>query len=186
MKKETILFLVIAFGAGLLLSAIYLNVSKSQPEIQQAPSQGTLPEFGLQQHIKTLEDLLASDPSNRQASVQLGHRYFDSNNPMKAIEAYDKALEIDGNDPDVLTDQAIMFRQLGWYEKAIETFRQAQAVNPQHANSVFNMGIVYSQDLGDLEKAKEAFNRFLVLVPSGPAADRAREIIEHMEAGGHQ
>ena len=103
---------------------------------------------------------------------------------MKAIEAYDKALAIDANDPDVLTDQAIMFRQLGWYEKAIETFQQANKLNPNHSNSLFNMGIVYMQDLRDNEKAKEVFRRFLDLVPSGPSADRARKMIEHME-GGH-
>ncbi len=41
------------------------------------------------------------------------------------------------------------------------------------------------QDLGDNEKAKEAFNRFLELVPTGPSADSARKMIEHMD-GGHQ
>ena len=47
------------------------------------------------------------------------------------------------------------------------------------------MGLVYMQDLGDNEKAKDAFHRFLVLVPSGPSADRARRMIQHME-GKHK
>ena len=78
-----------------------------------------------------------------------------------------------------------MFRQLGWYEKAIETFQKANKLNPKHANSLFNMGIVYMQDLRENEKAKEVLRRFLDLAPSGPSADRARNMIEHME-GGHQ
>ncbi len=184
MKKGTILLIVITFVAGLLASMIFSNVKKSQPEGQQAINQQPAPSVDLQQQIKTLEEILAKEPKNRQAWVQLGHSYFDTKNPMKAIEAYDKALAIDGNDPDVLTDQAIMFRQLGWYEKAIETFQQANKLNPSHANSLFNMGIVYMQDLGDNEKAKEVFRRFLDLVPSGPSADSARKMIEHME-GGH-
>ena len=185
MKKGTIVLIVIAFVAGLLVSVIFSNVKKNQPEGTQTTSQQLAPSVDFQQKIKTLEGIVAKDPSNRQAWVQLGHSYFDTKNPMKAIEAYDKALAIDGNDPDVLTDQAIMFRQLGWYEKAIETFQQANKLNPKHVNSLFNMGIVYMQDLGDNEKAKAALNRFLELVPSGPSAERARSMIAHME-GGHQ
>ena len=184
MKKGTILLIVITFVAGLLVSVIFSNVNKSRPEGPQAINQQTAPSVDLQQQIKTLEALLAKDPSNRQAWVQLGHSYFDSKNPMKAIEAYDKALAIDGNDPDVLTDQGIMYRQIGWYEKAIEAFQQANQLNPKHVNSLFNMGLVYMQDLGENEKAKAEFQRFLELVPTGPSADRARNMIEHME-GGH-
>jgi cytochrome c-type biogenesis protein CcmH/NrfG len=184
MKKGTILLIVIAFVAGLLVAIIFSNANKSQPESQQAINQQPAPSVNLQQQIKTLEEILVKDPNNRKAWVQLGHSYFDTKNPMKAIEAYDKALAIDGNDPDVLTDQAIMYRQLGWFEKAIETFQQANKLNPKHANSIFNMGIVYMQDLGENEKAKEAFRRFLELVPSGPSAESARKMIEHME-GGH-
>ena len=184
MKKGTIVLIVIAFVAGLLVSVMFSNVNNSQPESQQTINQQSTPSVDFQQQIKALEEILAKDPNNRQAWVQLGHSYFDSKNPMKAIEAYDKALALDDNDPDVLTDQAIMFRQLGWYEKSIETFQQANRLNPKHANSLFNMGLVYMQDLGENERAKEAFNRFLELVPSGPSADRARKMIEHME-GGH-
>lgn len=183
MKKGTILLIVIALVAGILVFVIVSNINKDQPEVKQAMDQQSAPSVDLQQQIKTLEAFLVKNPMNRQAWVQLGHRYFDSNNPIKAIEAYDKALEIDGNDPDVLTDQAIMFRQLGWHEKAIETFQQANTLNPKHSNSLFNMGLVYSQDLGDKEKAKVALARFLELVPSGPSADRAREMIEHMDNG---
>jgi cytochrome c-type biogenesis protein CcmH/NrfG len=187
MKKETILLIVIAFVAGLLVAVIFANINNSQPASEQIANQQPAqpaPSVDFQQQIKTLEAIVAEDPANRQAWVQLGHRYFDAKNPMKAIEAYDKALAIDGNDPDVLTDQAIMFRQLGWYEKAIETFQQANKLNPEHGNSLFNMGIVYMQDLGDNEKAIEAFRRFLVLVPTGPSADRAKRMIAHMD-GGH-
>ena len=184
MKKETILLIVIAFVAGLLVAVIFANINNSQPASEQIANQQPAPSVDFQQQIKTLEAIVAEDSANRQAWVQLGHRYFDAKNPIKAIEAYDKALDIDGNDPDVLTDQAIMFRQLGWYEKAIETFQQANKLDPKHVNSLFNLGIVYMQDLGDYEKAKAALRRFLELVPSGPSADRAKRMIAHME-GGH-
>jgi tetratricopeptide (TPR) repeat protein len=102
---------------------------------------------------------------------------------MKAIEAYDEALKIDGNDPDILTDQGTMYRRVGWLDKAINNFIKANQLNPQHLNSLFNMGIVYSQDLGEKQKADEAWNRFLELNPTGQAADKVRTMLDHMWNG---
>jgi tetratricopeptide (TPR) repeat protein len=184
MKKGTVLLVVFAFVAGILVTVILSNLNKISPNNQQPVSQQATQSIDHQQRIKALEEIVAREPNNRRAWVELGHSYFDSKDPMKAIEAYDKALALDSNDADVLTDQAIMYRQLGWYEKAIEGFKKANNLNPQHTNSLFNMGIVYMQDLGENEKAKEAFQKFLELVPSGPPAESARRMIEHME-GGH-
>ena len=181
MKKEAILLVVVALIVGLLSGLIITNANKKMPvenrDVAATSSIDTL------QHIEHLKDLVAKEPGNRNAWVQLGHSYFDFNQPMKAIDSYDKALEIDGNDPDVLTDQGTMYRRVGWFDKAINNFIKANQLNPQHLNSLFNMGIVYSQDLGEKQKADEAWNRFLQLNPTGKAADRVRTMLDHMWNG---
>ena len=53
----------------------------------------------------------------------------------------------------------------------------------QHLNSLYNLGIVYSQDLGEKQKADEAWNRFLELNPTGQAADKVRTMLDHMWNG---
>jgi cytochrome c-type biogenesis protein CcmH/NrfG len=181
MKKETILLVTVALIVGLLCGVIFTNANKKMPAANQITA--TASPIDSLQHIEHLKDLVAKEPGNRNAWVQLGHSYFDSNQPMKAIDAYDKALEIDGNDPDVLTDQGTMYRRVGWFDKAINNFIKANQLNPQHLNSLFNMGIVYSQDLGEKQQADEAWNRFLELNPTGQAADRVRTMLDHMWNG---
>ncbi len=181
MTKETILLAVVTLVIGILGGVIFTNFQKESATPRQAPAAASAVNY--QQNIKMLEGIVGKEPDNRNAWVQLGHNYFDSNQPIKAIEAYDKALEMDGNDPDVLTDQGIMYRRVGWFDKAIENFIKANKRNPRHENSLFNMGIVYSQDLGDKVKAEEAWNRYLELVPTGQGADKVRTMIDHMKNG---
>ncbi|SEA48590.1 Tetratricopeptide repeat-containing protein [Desulfuromusa kysingii] len=181
MKKETILLVVITMAIGILSGVIFTNAKKhTGTENQQfAP----VPVIDYQQKINNLQAFLTKEPTNRNAWVQLGHNYFDSNQPMKAIEAYDKALEIDSHDANVLTDQGIMYRRLGWFDKAIENFKQANTLDPRHVQSLFNLGIVYRDDLGDRDKAKEVWTTYLEISPIGNEADRVRNMIDHMENG---
>ena len=185
MKKETILLVVITLAIGALGGIIYTNAQKdlSSGEQGQTFNPASAPPVDYQQQIKTLKEIVAREANNRQAWVQLGNNYFDSGDPMKAIDAYDKALKLDDKDPDVLTDQGIMYRRVGWFDKAVANFLKATELNPQHVNSLFNLGIVYSQDLGEKEKAKQVWARYLKLVPSGPGADRVRTMLDHLENG---
>ena len=181
-NKETVLFVVVALVIGLLVGVI---VSKGKDKSSSAPTiaapQGGAP-VNAQQNIKMLENLVATDPRNRNAWVELGNTYFDAQMPAKSVEAYAKALELSPNDPNVLTDQGIMFRQLGWFDKAIENFTKANAVDPRHVQSLFNLGIVYRHDLQDFVKATEIWKRYLELNPTGEAAERVRDEIRQMES----
>ncbi len=102
---------------------------------------------------------------------------------MNAIEDYDKALSLNGNDPDVLTDQGIMCRRVGWFGKAVETFENANDLNPLHIQSRYNLGIVYRDDLGDPIIAKEVWTKYMEFAPVGESSDQVRTMIDHMESG---
>jgi tetratricopeptide (TPR) repeat protein len=177
MKKETILIVVLTLIVGLLIGIL---VTKGGKKTGTAPAgaPATAPAVNYQQNIKMLEGIVAKDPANRNAWVELGHNYFDSDQPVKAIEAYDKALELDPSDPNVLTDQGVMFRRLGWFDRALENFKKAHELDPSHRQSLYNLGIVYRYDLQDFEKAREAWAKFLALSPSGPGSDQVRAELE--------
>ena len=181
MKKETILLIVICSVVGMLVGLIVSNSKDNSASATQVANPA--PAINYQQKIRALEEILAKEPENRKVWVELGHTYFDSDKPMKAIEAYDKALEMDGDDPDVLTDQGIMYRRFGWFDKAIDNFNKANALNPDHPQSLYNLGIVYRDGLQDTDKAKEAWTRYLQVVPSGPGADKVRTMLDHMVNG---
>lgn len=181
-NKETVLFVVVALIVGLLVGVI---VSKGKNKGSSAPSiaapQGGAP-VNAQQNIKMLENLVATDPRNRNAWVELGNTYFDAQMPAKSVEAYAKALELNPNDPNVLTDQGVMYRQLGWFDKAIENFTKANTLDPRHIQSLFNLGIVYRHDLQDYIKATEVWKKYLEVNPTGETADRVRAEIRQMES----
>ena len=118
------------------------------------------------------------EPNNRQAWVALGNEYFDADQPMDSIEAYQKALDLNAMDADVLTDQGVMFRRLGWFDRAVDNFTRANQANPSHATSLYNLGVTYRYDLQDFAKAEEAWTKFLAVSPTGPGSDRVRQELQ--------
>jgi len=177
---KTVFLVGVALIIGLLVG---LMVSKGKKEsVTPPPAASQAPPVNFQQNLGLLEDLVAKDPANRNAWVQLGHGYFDSDQYIKAVEAYNKALELDPNDPDILTDQGVMFRALGWYDKAVDNFVKANQLKPSHAQSLYNLGVVYRYDLQDLDKAREAWKKYLALNPVGPGAEQIRSEMEFLES----
>lgn len=182
MKKETVLLAVIALIVGLLVGLIVSKGGSRKAAVSGGSPQGQVPAAVDQQQTALLEGLVARDPKNRNAWVQLGNSYFDSDQAVKAVEAYGKALELDPNDPAVLTDQGVMFRRLGWYDRAVDNFRKAQEIDPSHLQSLFNLGVVYRYDLQDPAKAREAWTRYLQINPSGPGSDQIRAEMEKLNS----
>lgn len=183
MKKETILLVVISLIVGGLIAVIFTNMqNRSASSTGSAGAPAAAPAVNYQQQISMLEGIVAKEPANRNAWVQLGHNYFDSDQPMKAIEAYDKALELNANDSNILTDQGVMYRRLGWFDKAIKNFEQAYKLNPNHQQSLYNLGIVYRYDLQDFPKAIETWEKFLAINPGGAGAAQVRSELEFLKS----
>lgn len=184
MKIETVVFIVAALIVGVLSGVIYSNWSRdsAQPVATGGapPSGSGAPLVNFQQQIATLEAIVAREPDNRNAWVQLGNNFFGSDQPMKAIEAYERALELEPDDPNVITDQGTMFREVGWYDRAIANFQRAAELDPNHVQSRYNMGVVYRYDLQDFPRAIEVWESFLALNPGGNV-DQIRAEIDFMK-----
>lgn len=128
------------------------------------------------------EQVVAQDPKNAQAWIALGNDYFDTKQRQKAVDAYARALELRPNDPDVLTDQGVMYRELGQPEKAVANFQKASQLDPRHVQSVYNLGVVYAFDLKDREKALAAWRRVIAIDPRSPQAAQAQQAIADVQA----
>ncbi len=130
------------------------------------------------ERIRTLEQETARNPKDVEAWIQLGNDYFDTHQHQKSVDAYAKALALQPDNPNVLTDQGVMFKELRQFQKALENFQKASRLDPKHLQSLFNMGVVYAEDLDQPDKAIESWNRVITTDPSAPLAQQARQAIQ--------
>jgi tetratricopeptide (TPR) repeat protein len=193
MNRHTIIGLVV----GLILG-VFIGYQAGSSVTHGAPagaSQGmpTLPppmppagggDADTQARITMGQSIVARDPKNGQAWIQLGNDYFDSHQPQKAVEAYGRALELKPNDPDVLTDQGVMYRALGQFDQAISNFEKASRADPKHVQSLYNMGVVYLNDLKQPKKAVDAWRRVIQVAPQSEQAASARRGIDEIQGSG--
>lgn len=189
MKQENFVFVIVALLAGLLGGFLIFSVMNKNKGGAPPPAipmgSGSPADYSLR--IAEAEKIVAQDPKNYQVWVQLGNDYFDTDQPQKAVNAYAKALEIDQTQPntsDVLTDQGVMYRKMGLFDKAIANFEKASALNPKHAQSLYNLGIVYANDLKQKDKAIAAWQRYLALDAMSPKGQQVKAMMDDLKAGG--
>jgi len=184
LKKENLVFIVIALLAGLLGGYLIFSIGgqKAAPPPTSGIPLGSGSAADYRQRIATAEKIVSETPGNRQVWIQLGNDYFDTGQPQKAINAYSKALELNPNDPNVLTDQGVMYEQVKRFDLAIANFEKAQKIEPGHLQSQYNMGMVYAHDLHQNEKAIKAWTRYLQLDSTSPKAQQVKGLIEQLKA----
>lgn len=112
-----------------------------------------------QRRLADLETAAAKEPGNYALQVQVGNTAYDLEDWKKAVDAYERALTLQGGDPNVLTDLGVAYRNLGNGEKALGMFSQALAKDPKHWPAAFNQAIVWGIDRGDKARAKDILNK---------------------------
>ena len=110
--------------------------------------------------------------------MQLGNLYYDHRIYPEAIEYYTRALEVRPKDVNVRTDLGTAFWYSGFPEKAVAEYEKSLAVDPAHANTLFNLGIVRSEGLKDSAGAIAAWEKLLKTNPQHPEKQRVLDLIE--------
>lgn len=147
-----------------------------------APPASALGSFSAE--IRELKNIVDKDPTNHGAWTRLGNLYFDTDQFTDAIDAYTKALELEPQDPDVITDRAIMYRRIGDFEKAVSELKRAMAMDPKHLNAPLNLGVVLRYDLNDVPGAIQAWQAYLSRNPPAEMAEKIRREIESLKGQG--
>ena len=139
---------------------------------------------GAAQRIAITKQLLAQNPKDVQAWISLGNDYFDSHQHQAAIDAYANALALDPKNPDVLTDQGVMYREIGQSDKALANFLKANQIAPAHMQSLMNAGVVYAYDLKDSKRAEETWLKVIANDKTGRFAAQAGNAIAELRQRG--
>ena len=187
MKK---LFALIVFAAFSLLGCQQKDDSRPQfqpPVGQTGQAQqgsgpvGSGPIQGFDK-VKMLQDVVAKDPKNMNAWIELGNILMDSKKYAEAVEPYQKALEIDPKNVDVRVDMGTCMRGSGKPDMAIKEYKKALEYNPNHINANKNMAVVLAYDLKDGKQAVKYFEKALSLAPNAPDAAAIKAEIDKLKA----
>ncbi|OJV75574.1 MAG: hypothetical protein BGO34_01110 [Bacteroidia bacterium 44-10] len=106
-------------------------------------------------------------PQTAEEWKKLGNVELDSANLNKAIEYYQKAIEVDSNYFDAYFNLGIAFTHLPDFEKAIKYFSKAVTKNDTVAGTYFMLGNIYAQKL-DFDNAIKVLKQGLLIKPDSP------------------
>ena len=193
MKRDHILFLVIGvlvgFIAGYLLQEVM--VLRQPPRLAPGTGSAAAPAGGAgqpgapavdpqaqMQAVQQLRAYVEENPDDAQAVLQLANLNFDIQEWRGAAQLYERYLELEPGHPDVLSDLGTAYRGMGQFDRALETFDQAQEIAPAHWQSRFNEAIVLAFDLGELDRAAEVVDELERLQPGNPRVAELSDLIE--------
>jgi cytochrome c-type biogenesis protein CcmH/NrfG len=183
-NKNTFVLVVAALVVGLMAGILGPKLFGTRPQGTSvvpvsSPPPAPVPSADYTLKINELNRVLEKNPNNVAVLVQLGNTYFDSNQYVKSIAAYEKALALKPGNPDVLTDLGVMYRRNGQPGEAVLRFREAMRVAPTHLQS-----IVLFYDLNDAAGAREALEDFLKISSTGTQADQVRQLLATIPPAG--
>lgn len=176
----------------LILSIVYLlfMVDCSKPRSEQELFQKAdkaLAEGKFNEAIKSYKDITRFFPKSSEspkAQFLIGITYLDKlNDPQNAEESFKELLK-DFPDFDLeknLYDKAQEAQSNNKSELAIKIYEQILTLFPQSPNDYkaqFLIGFVYSEQLRDYEKAKEAYKKVIEKYPSSDLADDAEFMLK--------
>jgi tetratricopeptide (TPR) repeat protein len=202
-KTESIIFAIAGMFFGVLLGwvlgdqAARRDVSRGAaavPAAQAAPqAQGA--GGGQEQaravldegRVQALQTIVANDPKNAAARIQLGNTYFDGERYQDAVKWYEDGLRLDPKNVDASTDLGVSYYYLNQPDRALKQFEHSLSIDPRHTKTLLNQGIVRAFGKQDIEGATSSWQRVVELAPNTPegqAAKRALDSMRNAHPGG--
>lgn len=114
---------------------------------------------------KLIERLQKKFENNAEVAFLQGLLYDYQGLHPEAIEAYEKALELEPDHQHALFRLAYKYDLLGQEEQAMELYDQLRRLRPLHVNTMMNLGIIY-EDRGEYNKALECYQAVLEFYPT--------------------
>jgi tetratricopeptide (TPR) repeat protein len=110
--------------------------------------------------FNTLSQILSEDFNNIDILNTIGDLSYLSDNPIKALEFWEKSLSIKPSQVDILFNVALIFNQNNEYKKALESYSRLLAINPNDVEGLNNRGNIYRK-LSMYDKAIEDYESAL-------------------------
>lgn len=185
-SPATLVFLAVAtglFGAavGYVIGTRQSGGSITEPAtaVAGAPVASASPApLGTEAQIEAYRTILANDPKNAAAAIQLGNLLYDAGRFAEAVPYYRQALALQPGNIDVSTDLGTALFYSGRTDEALTQYEASLKIDAAHPQTLFNIGVVRFEGKRDPAGAIEAWQRLIEASPASAEAARARTRIE--------
>jgi len=109
---------------------------------------------------------------------------YDARRYEEAIPFYQQAMSANGSDVNVSTDLGTALWYTGRADAALAQYAVSLSLDPKHAQTLFNLGIVRSDGKKDYAGAVQAWETLLASNPSYPNAANVRSMISEAKSKG--
>ena len=132
--------------------------------------------------INELKRRLEADPQDAVAAAMLGSMYYQVGMWEQALQFYDIALSIEPDDPYLLTESGNVHRELGRHNRALDRFRRAHELDPNHWQALFNTVVVAAFDLHQLDLADAAMAKLDRIDPTPAQLPELKQALAEFRA----
>ena len=172
-KFKRHLFIALTVLLAIALVIPLASLFQKRPEEQQGPTTQSLYE-----RQADLEALLASDPLNPEALVELGEIYLANRDLEPAMEMFKQALALDPLNDDALYNVAEMNYANGEHDLAISQLETLVANNPNYADASLLLGYAYGVGKNDYTAAIQALENYVAVAEPGASVETVKQTIE--------
>jgi hypothetical protein len=127
--------------------------------------------------VAQLKQYVEQHPDDADAVLKLANLNFDIRNWPRAQELYTQFLKLRPNNPDVLTDLGISYRETQKFDQALESFREARKLAPDHWQSYYNEVVVLAFDLKRYDEAGPLLQELQRMQPSNPEVAKLADAV---------
>ena len=170
---------------GIIVGYVIGSGQLQGPAVVAAPAQAAAPPQSTtlvtDADLQPYRDILAQDPKNAGAAAALANKLYDAGRYAEAIPYYQTALKSDPKNVNVSTDLGTAMFYAGRPDEALAQLQASLAIDANHAQTLFNIGIVKRDGKNDRKGAVEAWERLLASNPGYPEAARVRSLINEVK-----
>ena len=158
--------------------AALAQAAASQPAQASNPAPPPLDES----RASAMKTTAQQNPNDAVTRVQLGNLYFDAGRFQEAAQWYEAALKITPKDVNVSTDLGISYYYMNDAERALAQFDRSLQIDPSHAKTMLNVGIVRAFGKQDLKGAAEAWEKVIAMAPNSEEARAAKQALDGVKS----
>jgi tetratricopeptide (TPR) repeat protein len=151
------------------------------PVAAVAPAAAPATGIGDETQITAYRNILAADPKNAAAAIQLGNLLYDAGRYGEAVPYYRQALALDAKNVNVSTDLGTALWYSGNPDDALKQYDVSLKIDSRHEPTLFNIGVVRLEGKKDVPGAIEAWQRLIAINPLSEQASKARQRLEEAQ-----